>query len=123
MKTLLKILNVLFVILGVIFFILLLVVAYLWIADPFNVKPLLFPAQTPASNTMTKTPSNNPLLTQEQIAGLQKLGIDTSKIPSSISPAMESCLVAKLGAVRTTEIKQGSLITAIDLYQAQSCLK
>ncbi|MFA6526572.1 MAG: hypothetical protein WCT26_04140 [Candidatus Buchananbacteria bacterium] len=72
---------------------------------------------------MTKTPSSNPLLTQEQIAGLKNLGIDTSQIPTSISPALETCLTSKLGASRTTEIKQGSLITAIDLYQAQSCLK
>ncbi|MFA5124786.1 MAG: hypothetical protein WC473_03105 [Patescibacteria group bacterium] len=123
MKILLKIINVFFTVLGVIFFILLLAGIYFWIADPLNIKPLIFPSQITADNAVNKTPSSNPLLTQEQIAGLKKLGIDTSKIPTSISSTMEACLTAKLGATRTNEIKQGSIITAIDLYQAQSCLK
>ena len=123
MKILLKIINIFFTILGIIFFILLLVGVYLWLVDPFKLKPLLFSSQAPAGSTVKKTPSSNPLLTQEQITGLQKLGIDTSKIPTSITPTMDACLIAKLGVARTNAIKQGSLITAIDLYQAQSCLK
>jgi len=128
MKTLLKVLNVFFVVLGVLFFILLLVGLYLWVADPLNIKPLLFPAQTAgtptsASNPAPSSAANSFSLTSAQIAGLKSMGIDTSKIPTTISAALDACLTAKLGATRTNEIKQGSLITAIDLYQAQSCLK
>lgn len=123
MKTLLKILNIFFVILGLIFFILLIAGIYLWLADPYKLKPLIFPSQAPAGNNATKTPSSNSLLTQEQIEGLKQLGVDTFIIPTSISPDLEACLISKLGAARTDEVKQGSLITAIDLYQAQSCLK
>lgn len=36
-----KVLKVFFISLGVIFFILIIVAAYIWIADPFNLKPLL----------------------------------------------------------------------------------
>lgn len=125
MKILLKILNIFFVVLGVIFFILLSAGLYFWQVDPFKIKPLIFPSQSPSSGIAPakKTPSSNPLLTQEQIAGLKSLGIDTSIIPTSISPAMEACLISKLGAARADEIKQGSLISAVDLFRAQTCFK
>jgi len=123
MKTVLKILNVFFVILGVIFFILLMIGLYLWLADPLNIKPLIFPPQQPTTQAATGQPSTNPLISDAQAVALEKLGVDTSKLPSTISPAMEDCFTEKLGTQRTDAIKQGSLITAIDLLKVQSCLK
>jgi len=123
MKILLKILNIFFVTLGVIFFILLMIGLYLLVADPFDIKPLIFPAASSTAGAATSTPSSNPLISSEQKAALEKLGIDTAKLPSTISPAMETCFTEKLGTTRTNEIKQGSLISAIDLIKVQSCLK
>lgn len=123
MKLLLKILNIFFTVLGVIFFILLLAGLYFWLTDPFNIKPLLFPSQSPESQTATKSSGSNIILTNEQTAALKNLGIDTGKLPSTISPAMEACFVTELGSARVNEIKQGSPVTAIDLFKAKPCLE
>lgn len=141
MKILLKVLNYFFVTLGVLFFILILIGVYLFMADPFGVKPLLgnlgispgaavniitgkqtAPA-TATSPTTTKTTTKNPLITPEQEKTLQSMGIDTAKLPTEITPALEDCFTQKLGAQRTAEIKQGSAITPVDFLKASSCVK
>lgn len=139
MRIFLKILNYFFVTLGVVFFILILIGVYLFTADPFGIKPLLgnlgiTPStavdmltgkQTAPTTTTTKTgtTTKNPLITPEQEKTLQSMGIDTAKLPTSITPALEDCFTKKLGAQRADEIKKGSAITPMDVLKAGSCLK
>ncbi len=111
--------------LGVIFFILLAVGAYLYIADPFGIKPII-KSLTGQSASTTKQPSTttadkNPLLSPIQEKALEKIGIDPATLPTSITPAMEACFYEKLGATRANEIKNGAQPTAGDYFIARSC--
>lgn len=111
--------------LGVIFFILLIVLAYVIIADPFNLRPLYTLLTAPAPITATSTPSiktTNPLLTPAQEQALQKIGVDPAKLPTTITPQMEACFVSSLGQKRVDEIKKGASPTPADYFAARSCL-
>ena len=141
MRTLLKILNYFFVVLGVLFFILILIGVYLFTVDPFGIKPLLgnlgiSPSSAvdmivgkktePVTSTApatSRTTTKNPLITPEQEKTLKSMGIDTAKLPTSITPALEDCFTQKLGAQRANEIKSGSAITPMDFLKASVCVK
>lgn len=131
MKTLLKILNIFFVFLGIIFFILIIGVSYIWIADPFNLQPLTPAGISPVSVIKTFTGNSeveidnvdkNPLLTEEQEAQLESLGIEPADLPSEITPQMEECFIQKLGEKRTNEIIEGNAPTVLDFFKARSCI-
>lgn len=121
-----KFVQIFFMTLGVIFFMLLIVGIYLFIADPFGVKPIIkiLTAQSAPAAKQTNSPTTdkNPLLSPTQEKALQKIGIDPATLPTTITPAMETCFYAKLGVARANEIKAGSPITAGDYFAARSCL-
>ena len=132
MKTFLKILNVFFVVLGILFFDIILGVIYFFVADPFNLKSFVSTDQSLFSVTknliINKEPvvseiDKNPLLNQEQEAKLESIGIDPASLPSEITPEMGACLTEKLGAERAKEIINGSSPTASEIISANSCLK
>lgn len=96
---------------------------YLYVADPFGLKPLFTNTNTPAQELPTNTNTSvNPLLTPAQAAALEKFGINPAQLPTAITPALEQCFTAALGAARIAEIKAGAAPTAYDLYKAKSCL-
>lgn len=125
-----SILKNFFIVLGVIFFILILGAIYIWLADPFEIKPLLSSGITVDSvvNTISGNKvevdniDKNPLLNEDQEATLETLGVDPATLPTEITPAMQACFVDKLGEARTNEIIQGSSPTPSDFFQARSCL-
>ncbi len=121
-----KILQIFFIILGVIFFILILAGTYLYVFDPFEIKPFIkgLSSQTsPASKQAdTSAVDKNPLLTPAQEQTLEKIGIDPATLPTKITPAMEACFYDKLGDKRANEIKNGATPTATDYFAARSCL-
>lgn len=128
MKTLLNILNIFFVTLGIIFFALLICLTYLFIADPFGLKPLLFPAANNAAATTTAdlvspTEAKTITISPAQAQALKSLNIDPTKVPTTISPEMQQCFIATLGSARTNEIINGAVPTALDYLKAKSCLK
>ncbi|MCK9439210.1 MAG: hypothetical protein WCY43_00775 [Patescibacteria group bacterium] len=132
MKLLLKILNVFFVFLGVIFFILILGVIYFFVFDPFNLKTFIPEDQSLFSTTknlifqresVDPNIDRNPLLNSEQEVMLESVGVDTSKLPSEITPEMQKCFIEKLGQERASEIIGGSSPTAGEIISANSCLK
>ncbi len=126
-----KILLWFFVSLGVLFFIILLGVAYLVVFDPLNLKPILFPptsapvsplqrddgTATPATPTTKKLP-----ITETQKKVLETVGINPDTLPSSFTPAQEACFVEKLGAARVAQIKGGAAPTPTEIYTARVCL-
>jgi hypothetical protein len=118
-----KFLNIFFVALGVIFFILILVGMYLFIVDPLNLKPLLFDAKSEVTETAGDNSDKHPALNEQQEAALETFGIDPATIPSQISPDQEACFVEKLGAERVSEIKAGAAPTATDFFTARNCLQ
>jgi hypothetical protein len=133
-----KFLNVFFVTLGVIFFIILLFISYLFIFDPLNLKPLIFGTTT----TTTATTATNKTETakssdQNQINSngsvsfsfsdaqkktLQSFGIDPASLPTTITVTQQTCLEGKFGTARFAEIKAGASPNAIEFYNAKSCL-
>lgn len=131
-----KILNVFFVILGVIFFIIILIGIYLFVADPYNLKPLILGSGT-GSSTVTQGSSSaadntpnaaqdsadqNPVLNQDQETALQAVGIDPTTVPSTISPEQESCFIDTIGAARVEAIKAGDSPTALEIFAGRNCL-
>ena len=119
-----KFLQIFFTTLGVIFFILLAVGVYLYVADPYEIKPLiksLTGQSTPTTKESGSPTDKNPLLSPAQEKALEKAGIDPAALPSTITPAMETCFYAKLGATRANEIKNGAQPTASDYFIARSC--
>lgn len=130
MRALLRIINIFFVGLGIIFLILIIGMSYIWITDPFNLKPLIPSGISPISIIKTVTGNSeveidnidkNPLLSEEQEAQLESLGIEPADLPSTITPAMEKCFIQKLGETRTNQIIQGSSPTPADFLKASSC--
>ena len=96
--------------------------AYLY----FSLKPFFFDTQPAASQTAgdvtATTTDKHPLLTPDQEQTLEKFGVDPTKLPTQITPAMEACFTAKLGEERVNAIKGGEAPTAVDFFKAQSCL-
>ena len=70
------------------------------------------------SNVTIDNVDKNPLLTEDQEAQLELLGVDPAKLPSEITPLMEKCFAEKLGQARTNEIIQGSSPTLADFLKA-----
>ena len=115
-----KILTAFFVSLGVIFFIILFGLGYVYFSDAFGVRSLLSGAST--SNKTTESVDKNPLLNATQEKTLEAIGVDPTKLPTAITPEMLACFNIELGTTRTEEIKNGSTPTATDYLKAKSCL-
>lgn len=127
-----------FVTLGVIFLILILVGAYFFVTDPYNLKPLFFGSErvntqvkstnTPEAKVTATTSASKATvsggftlsLTQKQ--ALINLGIDPASVPTTISATQESCFVSVLGEARVAEIKTGAVPNAIEFFKAKSCI-
>lgn len=110
--------------------------SYLWIKDPFGIKPLIssvkemntFGDQSNAVTT-TDTPSaadaNTPssLLTQEQKKLLNAAGININNLPKEITPELKTCAETKLGKERVAALKAGAQPTLSDLLAAKACIQ
>ncbi|MCA9358235.1 hypothetical protein KC902_03165 [Candidatus Kaiserbacteria bacterium] len=128
-----KLFSIFFMALGVIFFVLILFSVYLYVVDPFNLKPLftdgasVAPIAAEAATNLVATSSavvdKNPALSPSQEATLESFGINPAAVPSNISSEQEACFEAALGVSRVTEIKAGAAPTATDLFKARSCLQ
>jgi hypothetical protein len=129
-----KILTWFFVMLGIIFFFLLLLAAYLWVTDPWGIKPFIMRDTTTMPTSATITPEmdsttvgeekpvahndsstavsdptdKHPNLTASQEDALELIGVDPGVLPSEITREQEACFVAKLGAERVLAIKAGA---------------
>ena len=117
-----KILNVFFVILGVIFFVIILIGLYLFVVDPYNIKPILFGSDVAVTENSSPQVDKNPVLNESQEKALETFGIDPATVPASITPEQEACFVEILGQVRVDEIKAGGTPTATEFFKARGCL-
>jgi hypothetical protein len=108
MKMLLKIVWGFFAVIGI------LVVAaclYIWFADPFQLKPLLWPAPAAPHQQPTGTSTIDRNLTPQQEAAV-----------SRFTPETEQCAVAALGQARVDEIKAGAQPTPAEMVVAGHCM-
>lgn len=114
-----KVLNIFFVTLGVIFFLLILVATYFYITDPLNLKPIIFGDDGQQTET---TSDAHPYLSEEQEATLETFGIDPADVPSEITEEQEVCFEEKLGEERVAEIEAGDSPTAAEYFKARECM-
>jgi len=125
-----------FVVLGVIFFLILSGIAYLVIADPFNIKPFLSSmSEINANNsnnysngsietsTTTRTSEvNNDGISEGQAEALRTVGINPNSVPNQFTPEQTTCFVSVLGQERVDAIIAGATPTPVEFYQAKDCL-
>jgi hypothetical protein len=130
-----KFFTYLFVFFGFLFVLEVGALAYLWYADPFELRPLIAafttpaPAATPATEVETTSGSiapapvadKNPGLTAEQERALETIGVNPAALPTAITPEMKSCFVGILGAARVAEIEGGATPTPTEVFQTRSC--
>lgn len=137
-----KILIGFFASLGVIFFCILVGLAYLIIADPFNLRPMVslllqtqaeqsessggtiikdelrgVPVPTGESNISVES-ATNISVTSEQSKAMESVGLS----PNSISADQEACFVGILGQARVDEVKAGAVPSASEFFSARECL-
>lgn len=121
MNTFLKILRVFFVILGIIFFLIIVTSIYLYQTDFYNIKTMVTSSPEEQVDS-TQTQDANPALNAEQEQQLQEAGIDPASVPSEITPEMEKCFLDKLGEERVKEIEGGAEPTSMELIKVSPCL-
>lgn len=136
--------EVFFMVLGVIFFVIILTGTYFFITDPLNLKPLIFnqkeqqecdfidddclPSDTPMMKDRDAKPSStvpegkNPSLSPTQEKALETIGVPPENISSSFTPEQVACFEKILGQERVVEIKAGDTPTATEFYKAKECI-
>jgi len=108
-----------FMFLGVLFFIIILAIIAIIIIKPYGINVLkIVPALTNKNPTSTY---DHPYLTTEQESILETVGIDTTKIPTKITPNQAECATKILGEGRVKEIVSGDTPSATEIIKAKSC--
>jgi hypothetical protein len=129
--------------LGVVFSFVLIGLAYFYVTDPYNLKPLFFGSGAMpvaqdqeyrdngstdvSSNTETGTSSVQAsggfTLSSAQKQALIDLSIDPASVPTNVSPEQERCFVGVLGEARVGEIKAGAVPSAMEFFRAKACVQ
>jgi len=138
-----KILNIIFVTLGIIFLLLIILIVCFFVFDLLNLKPFLSnmftdkeidfliptaptttkTGETTKATTTEETNDKHPLLSENQEKILETFGVDVSTLPSELTPEMEECFIEKLGEQTVNEIIGGATPNPIDFFKAKSCLE
>jgi len=124
MRLVIKLIVTVLAALGVVFLLQVAVLAYLWFADPFELRPViqeLMGGRAPVGEEGS-TADVHPLLDPQQEAALTKLGVDPAALPRTLSPALMSCFRDTLGDARVDAIQGGERPTAQDFFTARACL-
>lgn len=126
-----------FVVLGVIFFLILIGLGYFVIADPLNLRPVLMSlynsnqemseGETGTVNGSIEASSDVPgtntgVMTDKQEQALQAVGISPEAVPAQFTPEQIECFVKILGEERVNDIKAGDTPTAAEFFQAKDCV-
>jgi hypothetical protein len=115
-----KFFTAFFVVMGVIFTtIILIIISFIIFSSLTGKTPSVPGFSDTASNSDSSESTNG--LSSSQADALKSFGIDPSVV-SSISPEQEACFTAQLGAERVAEIKAGATPSAGDFFNAKSCL-
>lgn len=125
-----KTLNIVFVVLGVLFIVVLLVGTGFYLSLDQTSNTASYTAAPAAAVSSSGTSSTTEqqevdeefILTDNQKQALSSFGIDPASVPSTISAEQEACFVAELGGSRVAEIKAGASPSAIDFFKAKGCI-
>jgi hypothetical protein len=106
---------------GIIFLIIILLIAVFIVVKPYGIDTLKI-----ISVLLDKNPASSydhPSLTTQQESILESIGIDTKKIPTEITPALQKCATPILGQARANEIMSGSTPTIDELLKIKVCFE
>ena len=92
------------------------------VIKPFDLDLTKLPGAILQMDSNTPSSYDHPLLSTEQEKMLESMGIDTTEIPTQITPAMEQCAIEALGEERVNEIKSGATPGISDYLKAKHCL-
>ena len=114
--------------LGIIFIALLLIAVGFYIASTmgdgvggYKMSPS-FVEKKDTTNTQVATESTPFTLSDAQKQALISLGVDPKTVPTTITPAQQTCFIAKLGEAKFTEIKNGGVPSPLDFVKVKGCL-
>ncbi len=125
-----------FVVLGVIFFCLLLALGYFILADPYNLRPLfsnMYESTKMNDESGTSVPSNKQTadgvssgnaqnVSDGQAQALEAMGMDAGSVPAQFTPEQINCFVGVLGQARVDAIVAGATPTPTEFFQAKDCM-
>jgi hypothetical protein len=133
-----------FVFMGIVFSGLLTTLGYLFVADPFHIKPLITlmlnntviqgndsTLESPDTKNDTEVTKNNvdnsatagaKNLSTDQLEALSVIGIPADSIPAKFTQTQINCFVGVLGQTRVDAIVKGDVPTVSEFYQARECL-
>lgn len=127
-----------FVVLGVIFFFILIGIGYFIVADPLHIRPVvmsMYEMQTAQDNSDgASVPTNSPTtqssaettattgLSDNQTKALESVGIAPESVPSQFTPEQVTCFTRILGEQRVNEIKGGDMPTPAEYFTAKECI-
>jgi hypothetical protein len=120
-----KFFTVFFVVLGVIFFVIILFGVWFYVTDPLNLKPLFFNADSEtvsAASEEGEVVDLHPFMNEAQETALENLGIDPSALPHELTPEQAACFEEKLGSERVAEIVNGGQPSVTEIVAAAGCL-
>ncbi len=106
---------------GVIFLIIILIIVILVVVKPYGVDVIRI-----TSVLLDKNPTSSydhPYLSVQQEAILESVGIDTKKLPTEITPALQKCATPILGQARATEIMSGDIPTVEEMLKIKDCFQ
>lgn len=117
-----KFLTIFFIVLGAIFFVLILLVGLVYFVDPFGIKDTTSSGSLESMFQGSAVEDKNPTLSPTQEKALQTIGIDPATVPASFTEVQIKCFVEKLGQARVDEIKAGSSPTMSEYLKAKDCI-
>ena len=127
--------STVFITLGVMLVLIVGAVTYFIIADPLNIKPMLFGSSasglqaqtgaTDAGTTVDTSPATNEsfTLSDAQKEALRGFGIDPASVPSTVTSVQVACFEEHLGADRVAEIRAGGVPSAFELLKVKACIQ
>ncbi len=117
-----------FMILGAIFFVLLIVVGVSAYRSGWSPAALLsipgvaVPQGAGAATGAAPAADAHPYLSASQETTLRAVGINPATLPASLTDTQRTCLLAAVGEARAKEILAGSAPTVTELFKAKGCL-
>jgi hypothetical protein len=107
--------------LGVIFLIIILLIVAFIVVKPYGIDTIKIISALFTKDSVSTY--DHPYLTTQQESILESIGIDTKKVPTEITPALQECATAILGQARVDEIILGSTPTIDEVLKIKSCLE
>lgn len=118
-----KFFTTFFVVLGVIFFVLIIAGVVFFVTDPLNLKSLFqHSSTTSAAHSEEVQTDAHPALSDNQEKVLTTFGIDPASLPTELSAEQRACFASTLGSERVAEIQAGAMPTLSEYYAARDCL-